>query len=110
MESVIRIMEAALPCPLYARGADKGGERAVYNYNTTTYNAARRETRMKVNIYAATMARAIELERLLDQALVTKSETPLTATVTRCERNGGGYLEDGDGHVRIAYYDFTLRR
>ena len=109
MESVIAIMDEALPCPVRARGADKGAECAVYNFNTTVYNGARREARMKVQLYAKSMLRGLELEKQLDEALVTVSERPLTATVTRCERNGGGWLEDGDWHVRIAYYDLTMR-
>lgn len=113
MESVVALMADALEaagCTLYARGADKGQtERATYNFNTTTYNGSRREVRLKVQIYAAMMTRGLELEKILDEALVKTGERSLTPTVTACARNGGGWLEDGDGHIRIAYYDLVLR-
>lgn len=109
MQSIVDLMAAALPCPLYARGADKAGERVVYNFNTTTYNGSRREARMKLHIYAPTMTRGLELEQILDETLVKKGERSLTPTVTSCARNGGGWLEDGDGQIRIAYYDLVLR-
>lgn len=113
MQSVVDLMEQALAaegCPLYARGADKrSGERVVYNFNTTLYNGSRREVRMKLHIYAPTMMRGVALEALLDETLVQKGERSLTPTVTACARNGGGWLEDGDGQIRIAYYDLVLR-
>lgn len=113
MESVVALMAEALEaehCPLYARGADKtGGERVIYNFNTTAWNGSRRDVRMKLHIYAPTMTRGLELETLLDRALVQKGERSLTPTAVSCERNGGGWLEDGDGQIRIAYYDLVLR-
>ena len=35
--------------------------------------------------------------------------TLTTPSVTAGERNGGGWLIDGDWHIRIAYYDFVIR-
>lgn len=114
MESVVALMDAALAaehCQLYARGADKtGGERVVYNFNTTWYNGGRREARMKLQIYAPTMARGLELETLLDGLLVKKGDRALTPSCTACTRNGGGWLEDGEGQIRIAYYDLIFRK
>ncbi len=109
MQSVVEIMERELPCPVYARGHRLGEECAVYSFNTTMYNAARREARMQVKIAAASMLRGLELERALDEALVTKGDAPLTASCLSCQRNGGGWLEDGDFHIRIAYYDLVFR-
>ena len=109
MQSIIELMDAALPCPVYARGHPLGEECALYNFNTTQFNGSKREARMQVKIAARTMARVLELERLLDAALVPKGEEPLTATCTACARNGGGWLEDGDWHIRIAYYDMVFR-
>lgn len=110
MQSIIAVLAEALPCDLRANRADLRGEGAVYTLHTTYYNAARREARLKVSFYALTMARAIELETAADEAIVRLAESGLTPTVTRCVRNGGGYLDDGDWHVRIAYYDITIRR
>ena len=110
METIVRLMDAALPCKVRANGEAKGEECAVYTFNTTYYNGARREARMKVQIAARTMARGIELEEALDRALVKAGELPLTETCVYCQRNGGGWLADGDWHIRIAYYDMIFRR
>ncbi len=114
MQSVINLIDAALsaltpPVKLTANRGEYGGECVEYTFNTTYYNGARRETRMKLYIAAATMARGLELETMLDELLVRRSEAALTDTVTSCERNGGGWLIDGDWHIRIAYYDMTIR-
>lgn len=114
MQSIVNLMDAALsaldpPVPLVANRGDWGGECVEYTFNTTFYNGARREARMKLHIVAGTMERGLLIEQMLDELLVRKDETPLTDTVTACERNGGGWLEDGDWHIRIAYYDMVIR-
>lgn len=110
MKSIVSLMKTALgKVPLYANTAKKAGECVVWTFNTTYCNGARKEARMKLNIAAETMERAIELEDLLDRALVPTDEKPLTPTVTSAVRNGGGWILDGDMHVRTAYYDFVLR-
>ena len=35
LQSIIELMDAALPCPVYARGHPLGEECALYNFNTT---------------------------------------------------------------------------
>ena len=114
MDGVIALMDAALsalspPVPLVANEGRHGRECVEYVFNTTYFNGSRREARMKLHIVAATMARGLQIEQMLDALLVTKGEKPLTASVTACERNGGGWLIDGDWHIRIAYYDMTIR-
>lgn len=109
MRSIVDIMDAAVSCPVVANQNDALEECCVYSFETTYYNGARREARLKVSVFSDTMARGIEIEEALDKALVTMDETPLTESCTRCVRNGGGWLADGDRHIRIAYYDLTLR-
>lgn len=109
MNSVISIMKNALPCPVYANRTRDLGECCVYDWNTTSFNGTRRTVRMKTQIFAATAERGLELQDMLDRALVPIGDKHLSNTVTSCERNGGGWLNDGDRHVRIAYYDITLR-
>lgn len=109
MQSVIALMAAGLPCRVRANADDLKDEGVVYAFNTTMYNGSRRDARMKLHIYAATMARGLEIEDMIDRLLVKKGERRLTPTVTSCAHNGGGWLEDGDRHIRIAYYDLVLR-
>lgn len=109
MNSVIAKMKDALPCPVYANRTRDLGECCVYDYNTTGWNGSRRVVRMKTHIYAETMERGLELQEMLDRAIVPIGDKRLSRTATACERNGGGWLNDGDRHVRIAYYDITLR-
>lgn len=109
MKSLIDIMRRALPCPLDANRTSDFGECATYDFNTTTYNGSMRRVRMKTQIFAATMERGLEIQNILDSAIVTMGDDGLTETITGCARNGGGWLNDGDRHVRIAYYDITMR-
>ena len=109
MKSIVAKIKSALPCPVYANEADIAGECAVYDFNTTTFNGTKRMTRMKVHLFSQSMERGIELETILDDAIVSIGEKPFSQTVTSCARNGGGWLRDGDRHVRIAYYDIVLR-
>lgn len=110
MQTIVDIMATALPCPVRANTGRMGAEVAEYVFNTTLYDGSHREARMKVQICARTMARGLELEQLLDRALVKTGELPLTSTCVSCQRNGGGWLVDGDWHIRIAYYDFVFRK
>lgn len=109
MKSIIAIMKSALPCPVDANVTEEMGECMVYDFNTIEYTGSRRTARMKTYIFAATMERGLALQELLDRALCPIGEAPLTQTVTSCRRNGGGWLKDGGRHVRIAYYDITMR-
>ena len=109
MNTVISIMQSALPCPVRTNRTRNLGECCVYDWNTTSWNGSRRVVRMKTYIYADTAERGIELQNMLDKALVPLGDRHLSQTVTSCVRNGGGWLMDGDRHIRIAYYDITLR-
>ncbi len=109
MKTIIKLIRDALPCPLYANRTENMGECCVYDFYITSFNGTRRVARLKTTIFAATMERGVELEDMLDRALVPPGELPLTETVTGCTRNGGGWLTDGDRHIRIAYYDITMR-
>lgn len=109
MQSIVSLMTAALPCRVRANTGNLGEEVAEYAFNTSLYNGARREARMKVQICARTMARGLALEKLLDEALVKAGDLPLTPTCVSCQRNGGGWLVDGDWHIRIAYFDLVFR-
>ena len=109
MNTVIEIMKNARPCPVRANLTRNLTELCVYDYNTTSFNGSRRVVRMKTYIYAATMERGLELQEMLDKALIPIGDKHLSHTATSCVRNGGGWLTDGDRHIRIAYYDITLR-
>lgn len=110
MDEILDRMEAALgECPLVANVTESLAECATYDQYTTAYDGIKRAVTMKVRIFAATMARALELESALDHALVTPGDLPLTNTCLRCRRNGGGWINDGDRHCRIAYYELLIK-
>lgn len=109
MEEILSLMEAALgDCPLVANVTESLSECATYDQYTTAYDGIKRLVTMKVRIFAATMARALELELALDHALVTPGDLPRTASLLNCRRNGGGWINDGDLHCRIAYYELLI--
>lgn len=110
MKSFIAKMRAALaPVPLLANHTGYGGECVIYDVTTLSYDKLKRTVRVKATIVADTDKRALELEGKLDEALVTLGDNPLTDTVTASERNGGGWVADGDRHIRIAYYEIVIR-
>lgn len=111
MNSFIEIMRKTLsPIPLLAnRTAYKGGECVIYDVTTLSYDKLKRSVRVKASIVADTMERALEIENQLDEALVTLGDNPLTDTVLSCTHTGGGWMNDGDRHIRIAYYEATIR-
>lgn len=110
MKSFIEKMRAALkPVPLIANHTAYSGECVIYDVNTLTYDKAKRTARVKATIVADSMERALEIENKLDSALVTLGDVPLTDTVTTSIRSGGGWMQDGDRHIRIAYYEIVIR-
>lgn len=109
MKSVIEIMKNALDCDLTANRTDNLGECAVYDWYTTGWDGIKRSIMLKVNIFAATMERAVELQDALERALVTFGDRPLTETAITCRQNGGGWLMDGDRHCRIAYFEILIK-
>ena len=110
MNSFIQRMRACIaPVPLVANRAREGGERVIYDVNTLSYDKIKRNVRVKATIVADTDARALEIETKLDSALVTLGDNPLTDTGAASLRSGGGWMTDGDRHIRIAYYEIVIR-
>lgn len=109
MKSILAILEARMPCPVYVCRTADAGECVVAEFHTVSLNGARRQVRLKTCIFASDLERALKLQGMMDAALVPKGELPLTATVTGCRQSGGGWVRDGNRHCRMAYYDITLR-
>lgn len=110
MKSFIAAMRKCIqPIPLIANRTGYSGECVLYDVNTLSYDKAKRTARIKATIVADSMARALEIENKLDSALVTLGDVPLTDTVTASIRSGGGWMQDGDRHIRIAYYEIVIR-
>lgn len=109
MREIIQIMQAALDCELTANRDTNLKECAIYDWYTASWDGIKREIILKVTIFAASMARAMELQEELERALVTVGDRPLTETALSCRQNGGGWLTDGDRHCRIAYFEITMR-
>ena len=102
-------MENALDCDLTANQGNNLGECAVYDWYTTGWDGIKRNVMLKVNIFAQSMARALELQTQLERALVTVGDNTLTETALTCRQNGGGWLMDGDRHCRIAYFELIIK-
>ena len=110
MQSALKLMTEALgSCPLVANVTENMGECTTYDVTVTDYDGITRRLTMKVRIFTATMLRGLELETALDRALVVPGDRPLTETVLSCVRNGGGWLNDADRHIRICYYDMLIK-
>lgn len=109
MQSVIDIMEQAIPCELTANRGTKLQECAVYDYYSTGWDGVKRSIMLKVSIFAPTMQRAVELQDALERALVTPGDKPLTETALSCRQNGGGWLMDGSRHCRISYFELIIK-
>ena len=111
MKSFIKLMRTAIdPVPLIAnKTAYGGGDAVVYDLTTISYDKLGRKMRVKATIISDTMEHALDIENKLDEALITFGDKPLTETVLSCSHNGGGWMNDGDRHIRIAYYETTIR-
>lgn len=110
MKSLIKLMRTAIaPIPLDANKTEHLSDVVVYDLTTLSYDKLKRSVRVKTSIVADTMERALEIENQLDEALVTLGDNPLTDTVLSCTHTGGGWMNDGDRHIRIAYYEATIR-
>ena len=110
MKSLIKLMRTAIaPIPLDANKTEHLSDVVVYDLTTLSYDKLKRSVRVKASIVADTMERALEIENQLDEALVTLGDNPLTDTVLSCAHTGGGWMNDGDRHIRIAYYEATIR-
>ena len=102
-------MESALECSLSANRDTSLKECAVYDFYTTSWDGIKRGIMLKVSIFAQSMQRALQLQNGLERALVTVGDRPLTQTALSCRQNGGGWLEDGDRHCRIAYFELVIK-
>lgn len=102
-------MESALECSLSANRDTNLKECAVYDFYTTSWDGIKRGIMLKVSIFAQSMQRALQLQNSLERALVTMGDRPLTQTALSCRQNGGGWLEDGDRHCRIAYFELVIK-
>ena len=110
MKSLIKLMRTAIaPIPLDANKTEHLSDVVVYDLTTLSYDKLKRSVRVKASIVADTMEHALEIENQLDEALVTLGDNPLTDTVLSCTHTGGGWMNDGDRHIRIAYYEATIR-
>jgi hypothetical protein len=111
MKSFIKLMRTAIaPIPLIANRTGYGGADAViYDLTTISYDKLKRLMRVKATIVSDSMENALAIENKLDEALVTFGDNPLTDTVLSCSHDGGGWMTDGDRHIRIAYYETTIK-
>ena len=109
MKELTRIMAAAIDCPLTANRTQHMGECAVYDAYSTGWDGIKRSLMLKVNIFAFTMERALELQEKLERALVTFGDRPLTENILSCRQNGGGWIMDGERHCRITYFELTIK-
>lgn len=109
MEELVRLIREALgECPLVANVTWDMEECATYDVTTIGYDGIKRTVSLKVRIFTETLLRGLELEDALDRTLVHPDDRRRSETILRCARNGGGWINDGDRHCRIAYYEVLL--
>jgi hypothetical protein len=109
MQSVIDLMARALPCELVANQGANLSECAVYDFYSTGWDGVKRSIMLKVSIFAQSMQRAMQIQDALERALVTPGDKSLTETTLSCRQNGGGWLNDGNRHCRISYFELIIK-
>ena len=108
MLSFVAALKTAVNVPLYANQCDDAGTCVVYDLNPLSYDGIKSKWRAKIQIRCNSMAEGLAIQSDISKRLCTVGDNQLTETVLTCRQNGGGWLEDGDKHVRIVYYEFLL--
>lgn len=110
MKEILDRIATAISVPLRANRTDDLGEGVIYEWHTLAFDGVKETVRLKLNIVAATMERTLEILDRVNAAIVPMGDAPLTGSAPVCRLNGGGWLADGERHVRIAYYELILKR
>ena len=110
MKEILDKIAAAISVPLRANRTDDLDEGVIYEWHTLAFDGVKETVRLKLNIVAATMERTLEILDRVNSAIVPMGDAPLTGSAPVCRLNGGGWLSDGERHVRIAYYELILKR
>ena len=110
MKEILDRIATAISVPLRANRTDDLDEGVIYEWHTLAFDGVKETVRLKLNIVAATMERTLEILDRVNAAIVPMGDAPLTGSAPVCRLNGGGWLSDGERHVRIAYYELILNR
>lgn len=70
------------------------GECVIFQVTPQLDNKAHQTLRVQLSIIAKTFAKALEIEKVIKQLLLTLGDEPLTTNILQVEANGGGSLYD----------------
>lgn len=79
---------------IYPYQTDYLGECVIFQLVPQVDNKAHQTMRIQLSIIAETISKAILIEKVLKQLLLTKGDEPLTNNILQVEANGGGSLYD----------------
>ena len=79
---------------IYPYQTDYLGECVIFQITPQTDNKAHQTMRVQLSSIAKTISKAITIEKVLKQLLLTKGDEPLTDNILQVEANGGGSLYD----------------
>lgn len=92
-------------CHIYPYTTDYLGECVLYQVIPQSDNKCVNKERIQLSVIAETLEKALAVEKLLKQLLLTISDEPLTSKVLQVEQNGGGSLYDY-GRCKYHHYIF----
>lgn len=79
---------------IYPYLTDYLGECVIYQITPQIDNKAHQTLRVQLSIITETLSKALEIEKVLKQLLLTIGDQPLTDNILQVEANGGGSLYD----------------
>lgn len=110
MKEILDKIAAAVSAPLRANSTEDLGRGVIYEWHTVAFDGVKETVRLKLSIVAETMEETLAMLDAVNAAIVPVGDNPLTGRAPVCRLNGGGWLSDGERHVRIAYYELILKR
>lgn len=110
MKEILDRIATAISVPLRANRTDDLGEGVIYEWHTLAFDGVKEdraaETEHRRRHHGANAGDTGQGQRRHR----AHGDAPLTGSAPVCRLNGGGWLSDGERHVRIAYYELILKR
>ncbi|VYU55563.1 Uncharacterised protein [uncultured Clostridium sp.] len=103
MVKVVDAIAKAVAVPVFPISSSLKGEQIIYNIVPLSDDGIKQSNRLELNIIGKTMARAIELDTAIRQALLSIGDLKKNG-VLDIEANGGGTLQSEIGVHRLVNY------
>lgn len=109
LENIVKLLSGLVDVPVRPYGIDVMDEAVCYSLTPISDDGAVATARLELRLITRTVAKAEELKKLINSALVTIADNPKNG-YNACYLNGGGNLWDDNtklSHMILYYYITT---